>query len=73
MDDPADTAAIKYWHAHVYYAPGTRDHAAALREWIEKKFTVRMGRWHEEKVGPQIGPGERQRASAPGPMCAAPP
>jgi aromatic ring-cleaving dioxygenase len=52
MDTPADTAAIKDWHAHIYYTPGTRGHAAALREWVEKKFTVRMGRWHEEKVGP---------------------
>lgn len=52
MDQPADTAAIKDWHAHVYYTPATRDRAASLREWVEKKFTVRMGRWHEEKVGP---------------------
>jgi len=52
MDTPADTASIKDWHAHVYYTPATRNQAAALREWIEQKFTVRMGRWHEEKVGP---------------------
>ena len=52
MDKPADTAAIQDWHAHIYYTPGTRDRAAALRDWVEKRFTVRMGRWHEEKVGP---------------------
>jgi len=52
MDNPADIATIKDWHVHVYYTPGTRDQAAALREWVEQKFTVRMGRWHEEKVGP---------------------
>jgi DOPA 4,5-dioxygenase len=52
MDKPAETEAIQDWHAHVYFTPGTRDHAATLRDWVEKRFTVRMGRWHEGKVGP---------------------
>ena len=52
MDKPAETEAIQDWHAHVYFTPGTRDQAATLRDWVEKRFTVRMGRWHEGKVGP---------------------
>lgn len=44
--------AIKDWHAHVYFDPQTRDRAWALREKIEKAFTIEMGRFHEKPVGP---------------------
>ncbi len=46
------TNIISEWHAHIYYDPENRAPAAALREAIEKSFTVRMGRWHDGPVGP---------------------
>jgi DOPA 4,5-dioxygenase len=47
-----DTTHIKDWHAHVYFDPGSRDAAWALRERIEKSFDIQMGRFHEKPVGP---------------------
>lgn len=52
MAQPAETGAIHDYHAHVYYDATSRDRAAALRAWIEARFTVRMGRWHDVPVGP---------------------
>jgi len=43
---------IQDYHAHIYYAPDTRDIAAELREAIDFNFMVEMGRWHDEPVGP---------------------
>ena len=48
--------AIVDWHAHVYYDPAGRETAAALREAIEAGFAVRMGRWHDQPVGPHPQP-----------------
>ncbi|HXQ51187.1 MAG TPA: DOPA 4,5-dioxygenase family protein [Stellaceae bacterium] len=50
--DFADSAAIEGYHAHIYYAPETRDIAARLREGIGQRFTALLGRWHDEAVGP---------------------
>jgi aromatic ring-cleaving dioxygenase len=47
-----DPAKIYDWHAHIYYDAVSRPQAAQLRTWIEEKFTVRMGRWHDVPVGP---------------------
>lgn len=47
-----DTDIIKTYHAHVYYTLATRDAAEAVREGIESRFRVTMGRWREEPVGP---------------------
>jgi len=54
MTEPSgsDIGAITGYHAHVYYDAATRDRAAALRAALEAGFTVRMGRWHEQPVGP---------------------
>jgi aromatic ring-cleaving dioxygenase len=51
---PNDPARITDYHIHVYYDPEDRDRAARLREWVEQRFQVRMGRWHDEPVGPHV-------------------
>jgi DOPA 4,5-dioxygenase len=53
-DAPNDTAAIKDYHAHVYYDPHTKERAAMLRTWVEERFVMRMGSWHDEPVGPHV-------------------
>jgi len=50
--EPADPARITDYHMHVYYDPADRTRAALLREWVEARFPVRMGRWHDVPVGP---------------------
>ncbi len=52
--DPVDPTRIADYHMHVYYDTASRDRAALLREWVEERFPVRMGRWHDEPVGPHI-------------------
>ncbi len=49
---PIDPNRITEYHIHVYYDPESRDRAALLREWVEERFAVRMGRWHDVPVGP---------------------
>jgi aromatic ring-cleaving dioxygenase len=46
--------AIKAYHAHVYYdARTTRARAARLRRRVAQKFPrAKLGRWHDELVGP---------------------
>jgi len=41
------------YHAHIYYdGAEERAYAGTLRERIAAAFTVRMGRWRDEPVGP---------------------
>jgi len=47
-----DPAAIVGWHAHIYYDPASRPRAETLREGIAAGFAVRLGRWHDQPVGP---------------------
>jgi aromatic ring-cleaving dioxygenase len=49
---PIDPTRIGDYHIHVYYDPESRDRAARLRDWVEERFSVRMGRWHDVPVGP---------------------
>jgi aromatic ring-cleaving dioxygenase len=48
----AEPDQIRSYHAHIYYDPETRGVAERLRESIGKGFTVELGRWHDEPVGP---------------------
>ena len=47
-----DPAGIAGWHAHIYYDPASQPRAEALREGIAAGFAVRLGRWHDQPVGP---------------------
>ena len=52
MTSGRDAAEIHGYHAHIYYDPQSREVAARLRGEIEQTFTVEMGRWRDEPVGP---------------------
>jgi len=44
---------ITSYHAHIFYDPAaTRLEAERLRGWIDERFAVTLGRWHDVKVGP---------------------
>lgn len=47
-----NTSEITSYHAHVYYDTDTRDKAASIREELDAKFEVQLGRWRDEPVGP---------------------
>ena len=53
-DAAADPGHIKGYHAHVYYAPGTRVIAERVRAAIGDRFQARLGSWHDEPVGPHL-------------------
>jgi DOPA 4,5-dioxygenase len=47
-----DAGSITGYHAHVYFDRDTEAAAAALRDGLEKRFEVALGRWHHKPVGP---------------------
>ena len=57
--------AITDYHAHVYYDAGSKDAAARVREAVEARFEVAMGRWHDNPIGPHPM-GSYQIAFPPG-------
>ena len=53
MSELSDPADITEYHAHVYYDPATRETAALVREGVATAFPdVKLGRWHDQPVGP---------------------
>lgn len=56
MAEPEDPKKIRDYHAHVYYDDDSRANAARMREQIEQRFKVEMGRWRDEPVGPHPVP-----------------
>ncbi|UUX50295.1 DOPA 4,5-dioxygenase family protein [Nisaea acidiphila] len=49
---PKETSEIKGYHAHIYFDSETAETARRLREEIERRFDIEMGRFHEKPVGP---------------------
>ena len=47
-----NTLEITGFHAHVYFDPDSRNVAALVREGLGTQFDVRLGRWHDQPVGP---------------------
>ncbi|MEE8395697.1 MAG: DOPA 4,5-dioxygenase family protein [bacterium] len=44
------------YHAHVYYSQASRADAAWVRGQLDLNFSVQMGRWRDEPVGPHPEP-----------------
>ena len=44
------------YHAHVYYDEASRADAASVREALDARFAVKLGRWRDEPVGPHPEP-----------------
>ena len=56
MTEAQDAADITGYHAHVYFDEASRERASWLRDQVALRFTVVLGRWREEPVGPHPRP-----------------
>jgi DOPA 4,5-dioxygenase len=57
MSAEVSPAAIRSYHVHIYFRDALeREHALQLREWIDRRFSVQLGRVHEVTVGPHTAP-----------------
>ncbi len=54
--EAAETATITGYHAHIYYDEVSRATAARIREELDTRFEVQLGRWRDEPVGPHPRP-----------------
>ncbi|MFO1048517.1 MAG: DOPA 4,5-dioxygenase family protein [Geminicoccaceae bacterium] len=54
--DDQEGGQVTAYHAHVYYEPQTRAAAELVREGLARQFAVRLGRWHDQPVGPHTRP-----------------
>ena len=52
MSERISPTRIEDYHAHIYYGADTRALAANVRESIASRFTVELGSWHDEPIGP---------------------
>lgn len=52
MSEALSSEMIEDWHAHIYFDAESKAAAWKLREEIEAKFDMEMGRFHEREVGP---------------------
>ena len=59
-----ETSEITGYHAHVYYDAESKPLAAEVRTGVEARFDMRMGRWHDNPIGPHPM-GSYQIAFAP--------
>jgi DOPA 4,5-dioxygenase len=49
----ADPTTIRGYHAHIYYAPASKERAGAVRDGVAAQFPdAILGRWHDVPVGP---------------------
>ncbi len=44
------------YHAHIYYDEASRTDAGAVREALDTRFAVKLGRWRDAPVGPHPEP-----------------
>lgn len=49
---PSTMPEITGYHAHVYYDAESRPRAARLRDAVDARFDVALGRWHDRPIGP---------------------
>lgn len=53
MTNSLDVTDIKAWHAHLYFGDDKElEIAKEVAQLLDQKFTVRVGRFHRQPVGP---------------------